>query len=270
MANYDDVGGAWRTIGGRRVFIKDGEDLATAMKNSGKFGNKKEVETKDDNKEPFKRIGKTAIQLDKMDKEYIKDIEEQLTQLNNEYNNNLYGIEYSDKIKKQFGNIHMAQTEGNEYQTSIRINGYGNKEEFNKMLKNEISKGNIVNVDEENFGKYLVTHEYGHAITEFNMTQSYKTKIENIKKDYIIHSATLEKDIREKTNDFLINGNTKSWQEAEQLNKELNKIKISKYALTDTSEFIAECFANAKLSSNPSEYAMKVLDLINKSNKKWE
>lgn len=32
-----DLGGVWRTVGGRRIFIKDGEDLATAMKNSGKF-----------------------------------------------------------------------------------------------------------------------------------------------------------------------------------------------------------------------------------------
>ena len=38
----DDIGGVWRTIGGRRIFIKDGEDLETAMKNSGKFGNKKD------------------------------------------------------------------------------------------------------------------------------------------------------------------------------------------------------------------------------------
>jgi hypothetical protein len=40
MAN--DLGGVWRTVGGRRIFIKDGEDLATAMKNSGKFGKKEE------------------------------------------------------------------------------------------------------------------------------------------------------------------------------------------------------------------------------------
>lgn len=32
-----DIGGVWRTIGGRRVFIKDGQDLASAMKESGKF-----------------------------------------------------------------------------------------------------------------------------------------------------------------------------------------------------------------------------------------
>ena len=36
-----DLGGVWRTVGGRRIFIKDGEDLEIAMKNSGKFGNKK-------------------------------------------------------------------------------------------------------------------------------------------------------------------------------------------------------------------------------------
>lgn len=32
-----DLGGVWRTVGGRRIFIKDGEDLSTAMKKSGKF-----------------------------------------------------------------------------------------------------------------------------------------------------------------------------------------------------------------------------------------
>lgn len=32
-----EEGGVWRTVGGRRIFIKDGEDLSTAMKNSGKF-----------------------------------------------------------------------------------------------------------------------------------------------------------------------------------------------------------------------------------------
>ena len=46
MATYDDIGGVWRTIGGRRVFIKNGQDLPTAMKESGKFGkNKDKLET---------------------------------------------------------------------------------------------------------------------------------------------------------------------------------------------------------------------------------
>ena len=35
--------GIWRTVGGRRIFIKEGQELADAMKESGKFG-KKEIE----------------------------------------------------------------------------------------------------------------------------------------------------------------------------------------------------------------------------------
>ncbi len=34
---YNGKMGIWRTVGGRRIFISDGQDLATAMKLSGKF-----------------------------------------------------------------------------------------------------------------------------------------------------------------------------------------------------------------------------------------
>lgn len=36
-----DEGGVWRTISGRRVFIKDGQSLTDAMRESGKFGESK-------------------------------------------------------------------------------------------------------------------------------------------------------------------------------------------------------------------------------------
>ena len=35
-----DENGVWRTIGGRRVFIRDGQSLSDAMKESGKFPNR--------------------------------------------------------------------------------------------------------------------------------------------------------------------------------------------------------------------------------------
>ena len=37
MAELNGKNGVWRTVGGRRIFIANGEDLKTAMKNSGKF-----------------------------------------------------------------------------------------------------------------------------------------------------------------------------------------------------------------------------------------
>lgn len=41
--------GVWRTVGGRRIFIKEGQDLASAMKESGKFSKK------EDKKETLKK-----------------------------------------------------------------------------------------------------------------------------------------------------------------------------------------------------------------------
>ena len=34
---YDDEDGVWRTVGGRRIFIRNGQSLSDAMKESGKF-----------------------------------------------------------------------------------------------------------------------------------------------------------------------------------------------------------------------------------------
>ena len=66
----DDIGGVWRTVGGRRIFIKDGEDLETAMKKSGKF---KKSEIKDNDKKNKKM---TDEEREKKIKELEKKKEE--------------------------------------------------------------------------------------------------------------------------------------------------------------------------------------------------
>ena len=58
MVKYNSKDGVWRTIGGRRVFIKNGQDLASAMKESGKFGKKSDEEQsswRDKMKDPSQR-----------------------------------------------------------------------------------------------------------------------------------------------------------------------------------------------------------------------
>lgn len=44
----DGVQGVWRTIGGRRVFIKNGQNLQDAMRESGKFKKQNKVKPEDD------------------------------------------------------------------------------------------------------------------------------------------------------------------------------------------------------------------------------
>ena len=45
--DFDDSDGVWRTVGGRRIFIRNGQDLASAMVESGKFKNLRTTYKKD-------------------------------------------------------------------------------------------------------------------------------------------------------------------------------------------------------------------------------
>ena len=48
--------GIFRTVGGRRIFIKEGQSLSEAMKESGKFSKKEDKENKENNKEKKVKI----------------------------------------------------------------------------------------------------------------------------------------------------------------------------------------------------------------------
>ena len=65
MTKYDESEGKWRTVGGRRIFIKSGQSLSDAMKKSGKFKNKNQKKQMSyEDKE--KRMEELAEKMDKM------------------------------------------------------------------------------------------------------------------------------------------------------------------------------------------------------------
>lgn len=76
--DFDDSDGVWRTIGGRRVFIKDGQSLSDAMKESGKFKKKKNLsedekaelmnETMDKREAIIKKLDKDTEELSDYDR----------------------------------------------------------------------------------------------------------------------------------------------------------------------------------------------------------
>ena len=72
----DDIGGVWRTVGGRRIFIKDGQSLSDAMRKSGKFATIKKDELSNV-KNKIKAIKETGnnlvVALDKSDSVGIMD-----------------------------------------------------------------------------------------------------------------------------------------------------------------------------------------------------
>ena len=71
----DDIGGVWRTVGGRRIFIKDGQDLASAMKESGKFNNKSQEQN--DYKEYYEgQKAKGSFSEDNPDVDYENNVKD--------------------------------------------------------------------------------------------------------------------------------------------------------------------------------------------------
>lgn len=59
--------GVWRTIGGRRVFIKEGQTVTEAMRNSGKFENKLGVEIQSKQLELFNK--RTLSRINELEEE---------------------------------------------------------------------------------------------------------------------------------------------------------------------------------------------------------
>ena len=57
--------GVWRTIGGRRVFIKEGQSLSDAMKESGKFKSKEQKPKKMTDEEKQKEIERLEKEIEK-------------------------------------------------------------------------------------------------------------------------------------------------------------------------------------------------------------
>lgn len=118
-----ELGGVWRTIRGRRVFIKDGEDLESAMKRSGKFKTKmNEMAVKGAKKEDLK--------------------EQYMTSLNNvsemEYNGEITKDEYDQSIKNINDEYKNRRKDINGRETKAREIDKINKEW--KDLANKMEK----------------------------------------------------------------------------------------------------------------------------------
>jgi len=63
--------GVWRTIRGKRIFIKYGEDLVSAMKRSGKFKENKNLPMRETLKKAQKDLEKQEERV-KLEQEYAK------------------------------------------------------------------------------------------------------------------------------------------------------------------------------------------------------
>lgn len=106
--------GVWRTIGGRRVFIKEGQSLGDAMKESGKFPKSKKVLKAEEIEEQVMKIAEkntklheeldeTQRQLNSQEYEYLKERGEYIRK---NYPSVGKGSEKYKQIRQEYDNQH--------------------------------------------------------------------------------------------------------------------------------------------------------------------
>lgn len=157
---------------------------------------------------------------------------EHLLNLVSEYKNTLVSYSIVDATRspsaKELGSAYM-------------LNGRTNIQVLNKALRAIKATDEIGAGDKQPL--VFTYHEFAHALSQSRekMDLAFWKEMRKLKREY----------------DNQIN--SPDW---------FSKLKITSYAAKDVDEFMAECFAQAKLSENPSPYAVRALEIIDRHFKK--
>ena len=145
-----DLGGVWRTVGGRRIYIKDGQDLVSAMKESGKFNSTKGL-TKE-GKEKIKELEKD----EKFQKEFNDFLEK--TQKTPQVLNNRKNLVDYFKIQADI-DLEKAATE-RQFAPRKGLNIDSRKLDKNEFftLRTMLNKKDI-QINENGVYDYFITYE---------------------------------------------------------------------------------------------------------------
>ena len=136
----DNIGGVWRTISGRRVFIKDGQDLATAMIESGKFKN-----IRKNYKNEISKLQQEKKDLKEANKRTSKAIDQTISQYGNAKN------DLERKMKKEQWDLFLSKSK-EEIKQIDSIN--------NMLNKNKIEEARY----EKAIGEYTGGKDYGEKM----------------------------------------------------------------------------------------------------------
>lgn len=161
-----EVDGIWRTVGGRRIFIKKGQNLSDAMKESGKFDNKQESENFDDKiKNIDKELEKIKLSDTELNKMYDKwydykptfieqngydpsgeDREKWFIENNKKYKKYLEKKEELFKEREKFCALKENKNKANNYKKALEISKKHNfySEELKDMIEDLYSDNNSI------------------------------------------------------------------------------------------------------------------------------
>ena len=157
---YDESDGVWRTVGGRRIFIKTGQSLESAMKESGKFKNKSKAEkmneTMDKRQKIIEKLDKETEELEEYDKYNLA-----ISKLENE--------DYSTPTERQYW-VGVKD----RYLKMQENRGISNQQELQRLKRQEESMLNAYGKNKDNMGQDYCLKKYKEAS---NYRKEYEEKI---------------------------------------------------------------------------------------------
>jgi hypothetical protein len=188
----------------------------------------------------FNQKNKFKTNLNGIDFEAANEIINHLVELTKQYKiKNFYQI-YVDDLGSVAAKVSRIPP-SNDTVLIINKNSFKNLNRLNSRTLSGQENSYFAIVDKINLSKATITHEFAHLfgvnsrkVVQSNQWRSFNKKLLKLFKEY------KSLDIRLST----------------------NKNFISKYALTNVDEFMAESYSMYMLNSNPSPYAIKVGKLI--------
>lgn len=227
-----------------------------------------------------------SIDLEGINEKVIDTIIENYKQLGDEYYTTLNHIGIFDDeyllakpnsggyeftgVKTLTGEIHFNQTILDDF------------DDYVETMKNCSEFGHISkSINPENYKYYVPTHEFAHSIfnsgmvgknligMDENIYKNFGKELEKMFEQYKTRINEIDSQLKALNSKFVLNTENFTSEDSAKLKalkKEQQEIFVSNYAIRDNlkDEFMAECFAEAKLSSNPSKTALEVLKLIDK------
>ena len=182
--------GVWRTIGGRRVFIKEGQSLSDAMKESGKFPSKNKKIKSEERIKEIKKLLAMEVETEDINEtaSYSFEKDGKVRYLSKTKNNNFVitkdksEFELKDKYKGRIENIIDEQ----------KRNGWEVKEQIEK---NSVMKPKIIGEERDELKEELMALKRGYKdVEEYREVKRIKQEKENLIKAKLKQEKEIRKE----------------------------------------------------------------------------
>lgn len=229
-----------------------------------------------------KGLDPISINLKNLDAKTRKTAENVINRLSESYDTNLTKIRTMTK-QETFGNSAFATTlQGTAYThgfTEMIINPIKcNYEKMVDRIKELRQNRYIPKIREGTEDQYIFTHEFAHTLINMQapVTKSQNwvglnlSEIRSARKEIEKIYDEYKQDIREREKEFknaefdVIMGNTSDSQAALKAKERLDAVRISRYSLENSDEFMADSFAQVILAEKHSPYAERAVNVLNK------